>query len=123
MGALRVQRFDAEKVMGGNDMTYFSNPSFDEEERRNIAFQSVIAIRESISMAKKSPQPITYEQALDLIHDLNPEIYKQVTTLLSNKNESDVVKYYKEKAEILSAAPTTLIDADIIEHENSRVRS
>jgi hypothetical protein len=103
-------------------MSFFDNESINEEHRRDCAFQSLIAIRESVSIARKLPQPITYEHALDLISDLDPILYTQISKLLSNKNESDTVKYFKEKAEALSTPdqkiePIDLINDEIFEHQ------
>jgi hypothetical protein len=103
-------------------MSFFDNNSIDEEHRRDCAFQSLVAMRESVSIARKLPQPASYEHSLDLIHDLDPNIYNQITTLLTNKNESDSVKYYKEKAELLSTSekpvsPLDLINYDLNEHQ------
>lgn len=102
-------------------MGFFDNSSIDEEHRRECAFQSLVAMRESVSIARKLPQPISYEHSLDLIYDISPDIYNQITTLLTNKNESDTVKYYKEKAELLSTndkpvTPLDLINTDLDEH-------
>lgn len=102
---------------------FFGNHEIEEELRRDCAFQSVVSIREAVSIARKVSQPITYEHALDLIYDLNPTVYEQVTKLLTNKNESETVKYYKEKAEALSTldnplTPQELLEKEISEHED-----
>lgn len=102
--------------------TFFTDINIDEDFRREIAFQSVIGVREAVSIAKKAPQPITYEHSLDFIRDIAPDIYEQITKLLSNKNESDEVKYFKSVAEAKSTydvkvTPEELILAAIEEHE------
>jgi hypothetical protein len=98
-------------------MSYFSDEEVNEDDRRNNAFQAVNAVREAVSIAKRSSQPITYEQTLDLIHDLNPTVYTEVTTLLARKNESDLVKYFKEKAEVKSTDKLKVEATDLIEEE------
>ena len=57
------------------DYNYYLNIEFSEEERRDIAFQTVNAIRESVTLARNSTLPITYEFAFDIIYDLNPKLY------------------------------------------------
>jgi hypothetical protein len=99
---------------------YFLNENIDESERRNNAFQVTNAVRESLSLAQKGQQNITYETALQYIHELSPESYDGIISLLQKKNESEDVKFYKEKAKAVSKdnqeiSPTTLIDQDIAE--------
>ena len=107
---------------------FFNNPDIEEGEKRNLAFQAVVGVRETLSIATKRPQPITYEQALNYVHDLNPDLYQKVNTLLTNKNESDTVKYYIEKAEALSTLdetiePLLLIIKDIEENEELKKKA
>ena len=90
-------------------MNFFDNDNFEEEDRRDIAFQLTNALREVVSISKKLNQPISYEQTLDLLEDLNPEIYESVTVLMDRKNESEWVKFYKDLAE------TKSLDGEIVE--------
>lgn len=101
-----------------NKNEYFSNQNISEEERRNNAFQAVNAMRESLTLAKNSTTPVTYEFAFGIIYDLDPSLYDSIISLLTSKNESDLVKYYKEMAEAESSeenviCPTTLIQDDL----------
>lgn len=98
-------------------MDYLSDEDISEDERRNNAFQTVNAIREAVTIAKRASQPVTYEQTLDLVHDLDPELYTKVTTLLARKNESDLVKFYKQKAEVLSTETEPVTAVDLIEKD------
>lgn len=103
-------------------MNYFQNSNFEEQERRNTAFNLVRAIRDAVSIAKRAQQPITYENAIDMVHDLDSEIYHQIVNLLSVKNESDTVKYYKQMAIAKSEGlfqykPSDLINQDLKEHQ------
>ena len=104
-------------------MNYFSNDKVNEGDRRDIAFQMVNALREVVSISRKLNQPISYEQTLDLVQDLDPDIYESVSTLLHRKNESDWVKYYKELADVQSTTekeinPVELIEKDLEELNN-----
>lgn len=104
-------------------MSYFSDKGIDEKDRRDIAFQAVNAIRETITLAKDNTLPVTYEFAMGVIHDLNPEIHKSVTQLLATRNENDTIRFYKEKAEIISTdekrvLPYELVTNDLIEIED-----
>jgi hypothetical protein len=98
-------------------MSYFSDNAYNEEDRRNNAFQAVNAVREAVSLARRANQPVTYEQTLDLIEDLNPQLYSEITTLLARKNESDVVKFFKEKAENKSTDQIKIEPIDLINEE------
>lgn len=98
-------------------MNYFSNQEMDEGERRDVAFQLVNALREVVSISKKLNQPISYEQTLDFVQDLNPEMYDSITVLLDRKNESDWVKYYKELADAQSTEDKTVNPVDLIEKD------
>jgi len=96
---------------------YFSNENFSEDERRDLAFQTVNAIRESVTLAKNSTLPITYEFAFSIIYDLNQDLYHSIVNLLVSKNENEIVKYYKEKAEGLSTVNELIEPVDLIQKE------
>lgn len=83
-------------------MTYFSNKEIPEEQRRNIAFQTIVANRDLLQLANKKKQPPTYENALGLLNELAPQLYEEFTELLSRKNDSELVRYFKDLAEISS---------------------
>lgn len=105
------------KHINKDNMSYLSDENQPEDERRNNAFQAVNAVREAVTIAKRASQPITYEQTLDLVHDLDPELYGEVTTLLARKNESDFVKYYTQKAEAITTEENPVLPTDLIEKE------
>lgn len=96
---------------------FFSNENFSEEERRDFAFQTVNAIRESVTLAKNSTLPITYEFAFSIIYDLDQSLYHSIVSLLVSKNENEIVKYYKEKAEGLSTVDEVVEPIDLIQNE------
>lgn len=96
---------------------YYDNENIPEEERRDNAFQTVNAIRESVSLAKNSTQPITYEFAFGIIRDLNENLYNSIINLLVSKNENEIVKFYKEKAEALSDEVEEVKPVDLIQKE------
>ncbi|MGB5979698.1 MAG: hypothetical protein WBG62_19940 [Cyclobacteriaceae bacterium] len=92
------------------------------EDERNHAFQTLNAVREAVTLAKGTTLPITYERAFDLIEELDPELYQKVVKLLTSKNESETVKYYKAIAEVQSneeieVRPENLIAEDIEKNE------
>lgn len=88
---------------------YYSNEEIPEEERRDIAFQTVNAIRETVTLAKNATIPITYEFAFSIIYDLNETLYNSIITLLVSKNENEIVKFYKEMAEA-KTSETEIVD-------------
>ncbi|KPH12970.1 hypothetical protein [Chryseobacterium sp. ERMR1:04] len=100
-----------------NKNDYFLNDEIPEDERRDTAFQTVNAIRESVTLAKNSSLPITYEFAFSIIYDLDKELYESIINLLVSKNENEIVKYYKEIAEALSSEDNILDPIDLIQKE------
>jgi len=108
-------------------MSYFSDSSQEESERRNNAFNYTCALREAITIAKRSQQPVPYRRVIELMHDFSPELYKEVTNLLTRTNESEIVRLYKQKAaaetirtgeEVL---PEQLIQREIDDLKNLRL--
>ena len=99
-------------------MSYFADNSLNEEERRNDAFQLLCALRETLTISKRSRQPVSYKRTLQLIHDISPETHAEVSKLLTKTNESEIVKYYKQKAEAYSKeSSATILPAQIIEKD------
>lgn len=103
-------------------MDFFSNKNIDEEQRRNVAFQALVAMRDTLNIARRAPQPPTYEQSLRIFHDLDPEIYSAFDNLLSEKNDNDLVKYYREEAKLQTTSQNQTIEpAALIEKEITRL--
>lgn len=103
-------------------MSFFSDKEIEEHKRRNIAFQTLIANRELLQLATKKNQPPTYESALGLLNELSPVIYNEITQLLTKKNDSELIQYFKDQAEILSKEQQTEITSiELIESEISRL--
>ncbi|MBK8367666.1 MAG: hypothetical protein IPL10_09665 [Bacteroidetes bacterium] len=99
-------------------MSYFSNEEVSEEQRRNIAFQTIVAHRDLLQLANKRSTPPTYENALGLLNEIAPDLYEQFTVLLSRKNDSELVQYFKDLAEIKSKESGKEISAiDLIERQ------
>ena len=101
---------------------YFDNPNIEEEEKRDNAFALARAIREAVTISKRLQQPITYEQTYDVLYDLDPILYKKVTSLLSTKNESPTVQFYKdlaiaESVGMFQQSPENLIIKDIEKYQ------
>lgn len=103
------------------DTNFYLNKDVSEDERRDVAFQTVNAIRESVTLARNSTLPITYEFAFDIIYDLDPKLYTAIITLLTSKNENETVKYYKEEAEASSSVEKTILPVDLITKELERL--
>ncbi|MCI5164355.1 MAG: hypothetical protein D3917_20570 [Candidatus Electrothrix sp. AX5] len=102
-------------------MTYFDRLQLSEDEKRDIAFQSIVSLRDTIGIALDRQQPPTYEQAFSVLHEHSPELYDDFTKLITHKNESDTVKFYREKAELRTiktgakVEPIDLVNQEIIE--------
>ena len=93
-------------------MSYFSEESLEENERRNDAFQLLCGIREAVSIAKRTQQAIPYKRALELVYDISPDLHKELSSLLTKANESELVKYYKQKADLISKETGKIIFAE-----------
>jgi len=99
-------------------MSYFSDKSADEDSRRNDAFKFLIALREALSMAKRSQQPVPYKRTRDLLYDFSPELHSEISDLITKRNPSDLVKYYTQKADLLSTEKGKIIfPEDLIQNE------
>lgn len=104
-------------------MDFFKNEDNSEEIKRDIAFQTITSIRDAISIASRKSHPPTYEQSLRIIHDIDPELYEEFDNILTEKNENDIVKYYKEEAKLQSQITEKNIDAaDLINTEINRLK-
>ena len=93
-------------------MAYFGNNSIEVEQRRNDAFKFLIAMREALSIAKRSQQPVPYKKTRDLIYDFDPELHKEISELITKRNPSETVKYYLQKAELISAEEQKEVTAE-----------
>ncbi len=100
-------------------MNFFNNKNVAEEERRNIAFQIMVANRDLLEIAVKRSQPPTYENSIGLLNEIAPDLYNDFTELLSRKNESELIQYFNEDAEIQTketnktVTASELIDVEI----------
>lgn len=104
------------------ERSYYNNPQFSEDERRDVAFQTVNAMRETLTLSRNSTMPVTYEYAFNVIHTLNPQLYDNIIDLLTSKNENEMVKLYKEEAEASSTPENPITPVDLIEKEMDRVQ-
>ncbi len=104
-------------------MSYFSDNSIEAEERRNNAFTALCALRECITIAKQSDSTISYKRALAFLKDINPSVYTDIKNLLTQTNESEIVKYYKQVAESLSNKGEEITPLELIEKEIERNRT
>jgi len=91
------------------------------EEPRDYAFDAVSALRETISIAKRIPAQVSYNDTLDIIHDLDPKLYDRVVTLLTQRYMNDEVRYYTEMAEANSTPEQPVTPKDLIEKELEEV--
>lgn len=82
-----------------NEYNFFTDENTSEEDRASIAFHTVAAMRDVINLAEKNSFIPTYEKSLAYIKDISPNIYDDIINLLPGKNESEIVKLYKEKAD------------------------
>lgn len=96
---------------------YFDDKSIDEDERRNNGFQAVVAVREAITIANKSQQPLSYQTALGYIRDVDENVYDSISKLMIDKNESDTVRLYKELAEADSTLDNIVKPEDLIQKD------
>ena len=99
-------------------MSFFSNSKINEESRRNLAFQTIVAHRDLLQIANKRNQPPTYENALGLLNELAPDLYNDFIELLSRKNKSELVQYFTDLSEIKSKeAEREITPIELIERQ------
>lgn len=91
------------------------------EESQDYAFQALSGVRESISLGKRQSNQITYEAALDVIHDLDPEAYDRFVELLTKRNKSEDVRFYIEQAEALSTDEKPVLPIDLIQRDLAEI--
>lgn len=100
-------------------MSFLSNENINEEKRRDLAFQTIVANRDLLQIANKRKQPPTYENALGLLHELAPEVYDDFIKLLDRRNDSELIQYFKDLADIKTiekgetVSPIELIEKQI----------
>lgn len=98
------------------DQNYFDQ--IPNDQKRDIAFNVIVSVRDAISIAQKKPIPPTYEQALRIVHDIDENLYNFCSKELTRKNENDTVKLFKERAEAESIKEGRTITAiDLLRHE------
>lgn len=102
-------------------MDFFNDENQNNDEKRNIAFQTVSAVRDAVSIASHKQLPPTYEQSLRFIHDLDPELYEKFDRLLNEKNESEFVRFYKEKAAATNTEENPVDAADLMITEKAEL--
>lgn len=87
-------------------------------DKNDLAFQMVVAMRDTINIAKKKGHKATYENSIRLYHDFSPELYNDIVSCLHQRNISDDAKVYIAKAEILSLGSEDVIDPlDLLQTE------
>lgn len=95
-----------------------------EEQKRDLAFQLVVGLRDTISIARKQDQPPTYEHAIRLLYDISPEFYKDVIAILDSQNPTETAKRYQELSRLQTLTTgaqveaVTLINAEIERYQS-----
>lgn len=91
--------------------------SYSDAKRKNMSFHVVSAIRESMNIAKKSGPPVTYEQAFDILFDLDPELYNEIIKELPQQNLNDTARLYVSKAKLLNSVDVETTATNEIQKE------
>ncbi|MDE3182841.1 MAG: hypothetical protein KGM16_05425 [Bacteroidota bacterium] len=86
--------------------------NYSNEKRKNLSFHLLSAIREAMNIAKKTDPPVTYEQAFDVLFDIDPSLYSEVIKELPQRNLNETARLYMTKAKLMSAVDfeTTAVD-------------
>lgn len=88
---------------------YFGGENIEDNVKSNAAFQATAAMRDALKLSTKSTENVTYENAIDLLDDLDPELTSNMLKYLGDKNESELVQQFKEKAELLSLTQNSTV--------------
>jgi hypothetical protein len=81
------------------------------EDRKPIAFQLVVAMRDALNLAKKKGSKPTYENTIRLFHDFSPELYHDIVSALPQRNMSEDAKVYIARAQVESKENETPVEA------------
>lgn len=98
---------------------FFESSDISDSTKRDIAFQALVATRDTLNFATHKSIPTTYEQAFNVIADIDPGLYKAMNQYLSARNENDELKLFKEmarnesKIQKKTITPEQLLDAEI----------
>ena len=98
-------------------MSLYTSEDYTEDEKRNLAFQTTVAIREAVSVAKRIPTQVAYESVFDLINDIDPELYGHITDLLTKKNKSEEVELAIAEANAISTDEEPVTPTDILDRK------
>jgi hypothetical protein len=79
--------------------------------KKNLAFQLVVALRDTVSLANKAPIMPTYESVINLFNDFSPELYKDIVNELPQRNLSEDAKVFIAEADVLSKQNNITITA------------
>lgn len=98
---------------------FLNSENISEEERRSVAFQVVVALREAIGFGYKAPNPPTYNETMKFLYRLDADLFEKLNSLLKPVSESEDLKYFKNAARLMSVTskadvkPESLIKAEI----------
>lgn len=100
----------------------YDSEDYTEDEKRNLAFQTTVAYREALSIAKRSQSQVTYEDVFDIIYDFGEDLYNDITELLLKKNKSEEVELAIARATAQSTegkvvTPQEILDEDLLRIE------
>lgn len=87
-------------------------------DKAQLSFQMLVCMRDIVSIAKKKSTMPTYERALELFHDFNPELYSQIVESLPQRNLSDEARLLIARAQSESKeANVSISPIDVLEEE------
>lgn len=101
--------------------SFFESTDISDGVKRDVSFQGIVATRDLLSIAMKKSMLPTYESSIKVLYDLDPELYHYINKFISQRNDNDILKFYKEKAVLQSTiegrnvTPSELIDKEINE--------
>lgn len=106
-----------------NQMGIIQSPFFDPQHSRNLAFQLLISIRDMLYIALRKPFPPSYEQSFNLLKHISPQLYAEARYFIKSRNESDIIGYFREEANLQSAVRKKVVTAeDLIKKEIKRLQ-
>lgn len=103
---------------------FYKNEHISDEVKANIAFQTTVAVRDTLSLSLTNTQKPSYEESLEVINDIDPALTELMMGYLGAKNDSDIIRQYKEEARLCSLKngyeirPETLIKSEIARLED-----
>jgi len=98
----------------------YNSSDYSEYEKHNLAFQTIVAIREATGIAKRTLTQVRYEDAMDILYDIDPGTYAEVVKRLVQKNKNEEVDLAIARAQSQSTVDEPKSPEDVLQQDLAR---